>query len=447
MSVQVEQLEKNMAKLTVEVPAEELEKAIQSAYLKQKGKISLPGFRKGKVPRQMIEKMYGVGIFFEDAANELISQEYPKAVEESGLDIVSRPTVDVEQIEKGKPFIFTAEVAVKPEVTLGKYMGVQVTKIDTSVTEEEIDEEINKERENNARTITVEDRPVADGDTAVIDFEGFVEDKPFEGGKGENHSLVIGSHSFIDTFEEQLIGKNTGDELEVKVTFPEEYHAEELAGKPAVFKVKINEIKAKELPELDDDFAQDVSEFDTLTEYRESVKTKLTEGKEAAAKRDKEEEALGKIIDKSKMEIPEAMIETQVGSMVNEFANRMAQQGLSMEQYMQFTGMTPEKMQEQMKPEALKRIKTSLVLEQIAKEENIEVTDEEVEAEVARMAEMYGMEADKLKEYMGDAEKDSMKKDLAVQKAVDLIMENIKERAKPKSKKEKDEAAEQAEAE
>lgn len=447
MSVQVEQLEKNMAKLTVEVPAEELEKAIQSAYMKQKGKISLPGFRKGKVPRQMIEKMYGVGIFFEDAANELISQEYPKAVEESGLDIVSRPTVDVEQIEKGKPFIFTAEVAVKPEVTLGKYMGVQVTKIDTSVTEEEIDEEINKERENNARTITVEDRPVADGDTAVIDFEGFVEDKPFEGGKGENHSLVIGSHSFIDTFEEQLIGKNTGDELEVKVTFPEEYHAEELAGKPAVFKVKINEIKAKELPELDDDFAQDVSEFDTLTEYRESVKTKLTEGKEAAAKRDKEEEALGKIIDKSKMEIPEAMIETQVGSMVNEFANRMAQQGLSMEQYMQFTGMTPEKMQEQMKPEALKRIKTGLVLEQIAKEENIEVTDEEVEAEVTRMAEMYGMEADKLKEYMGDAEKDSMKKDLAVQKAVDLIMENIKERAKPKSKKEKDEAAEQAEAE
>lgn len=447
MSVQVEQLEKNMAKLTVEVPAEELEKAIQSAYLKQKGKISLPGFRKGKVPRQMIEKMYGVGIFFEDAANELISQEYPKAVEESGLDVVSRPTVDVEQIEKGKPFIFTAEVAVKPEVTLGKYMGVQVTKIDTSVTEEEIDEEINKERENNARTITVEDRPVADGDTAVIDFEGFVEDKPFEGGKGENHSLVIGSHSFIDTFEEQLIGKNTGDELEVKVTFPEEYHAEELAGKPAVFKVKINEIKAKELPELDDDFAQDVSEFDTLTEYRESVKTKLTEGKEAAAKRDKEEEALGKIIDKSKMEIPEAMIETQVGNMVNEFANRMAQQGLSMEQYMQFTGMTPEKMQEQMKPEALKRIKTGLVLEQIAKEENIEVTDEEVEAEVTRMAEMYGMEADKLKEYMGDAEKDSMKKDLAVQKAVDLIMENIKERAKPKSKKEKDEAAEQAEAE
>lgn len=447
MSVQVENLEKNMAKLTIEVPAEELEKAIQSAYMKQKGKISLPGFRKGKVPRHMIEKMYGVEIFFEDAANQLINQEYPKAVDESGLDIVSRPTIDVEQIEKGKPFIFTAEVAVKPEVTLGKYMGVQVTRIDTTVTDEEVEAEINKERENNARTITVEDRPVAEGDTAVIDYEGFVDGQPFEGGKGENHSLVIGSHSFIDNFEEQLIGKNTGDELEVNVTFPEEYHAKELAGKPAVFKVKINEIKAKELPELDDDFAQDVSEFDTLAEYRESVKIKLTERKENAAKRDKEEEAIAKIVDKSKMDIPEAMIETQIDNMIDNFASRMAQQGLTMEQYMQFTGMNVEKMREQMRPDALKRIQNSLVLEQIAKEENIEVTDEEVEAEIAKMAEMYGMEADKLKEYMGDAEKESMKKDLAVQKAVDLVVENVKERAKPKSKKEKDEAAEEAEAE
>lgn len=447
MSVQVENLEKNMAKLTIEVPAEELEKAIQSAYMKQKGKISLPGFRKGKVPRHMIEKMYGVEIFFEDAANQLINQEYPKAVNESGLDIVSRPTIDVEQIEKDKPFIFTAEVAVKPEVTLGKYMGVQVTRIDTTVTDEEVEAEINKERENNARTITVEDRPVAEGDTAVIDYEGFVDGQPFEGGKGENHSLVIGSHSFIDTFEEQLIGKNTGDELTVNVTFPEEYHAKELAGKPAVFKVKINEIKARELPELDDDFAQDVSEFDTLAEYRESVKIKLTERKENAAKRDKEEEAIAKIVDKSKMDIPEAMIETQIDNMVDNFASRMAQQGLTMEQYMQFTGMNVEKMREQMRPDALKRIQNSLVLEQIAKEENIEVTDEELEAEITKMAEMYGMEADKLKEYMGDAEKESMKKDLAVQKAASLVVENVKERAKPKSKKEKDEAAEEAEAE
>ncbi len=433
MSVQVENLEKNMTKLTVEVPAEELEKAIQAAYQKQKSQISLPGFRKGKVPRSMIEKLYGVEIFFEDAANALINQEYPKAAEESGLDIVSRPTVDVTQIEKGKPFIFTAEFAVKPEVTLGKYKGVQVTKIDTSVSAEEVEQELNRERENNARTITVEDRPVADGDTAVIDYEGFVDGKPFEGGKAENHSLVIGSHSFIDTFEEQLVGKNTGDELEVHVTFPEEYHAAELAGKPAVFQVKINEIKAKELPELDDEFAQDVSEFDTLEEYKDSLKKRLVDRKEASAKREKEEEAINKIIDKSKMEIPEAMLETQIDTMMNQFANQIAQQGLSLEQYMQFSGMTMANMQEQMKPDALKRIQTSLVLEQIAKEENIQISEEEVEAEFARMAEMYGMEAEQIKTIMG-GEVEGMKKDLAVQKAVDLIMENIKERAKPKAK-------------
>ncbi|MCI8894933.1 MAG: trigger factor [Lachnospiraceae bacterium] len=433
MSVQVENLEKNMAKLTVEVPAEELEKAIQAAYQKQKSQISLPGFRKGKVPRSMIEKLYGVEIFFEDAANALINQEYPKAAEESGLDIVSRPTVDVTQIEKGKPFIFTAEFAVKPEVTLGKYKGVQVTKIDTSVSAEEVEQELNRERENNARTITVEDRPVADGDTAVIDYEGFVDGKPFEGGKAENHSLVIGSHSFIDTFEEQLVGKNTGDELEVHVTFPEEYHAAELAGKPAVFQVKINEIKAKELPELDDEFAQDVSEFDTLEEYKDSLKKRLVDRKEASAKREKEEEAINKIIDKSKMEIPEAMLETQIDTMMNQFANQIAQQGLSLEQYMQFSGMTMANMQEQMKPDALKRIQTSLVLEQIAKEENIQISEEEVEAEFARMAEMYGMEAEQIKTIMG-GEVEGMKKDLAVQKAVDLIIENIKERAKPKAK-------------
>lgn len=442
MSVQVEKLEKNMAKLTVEVPAEELEKAIQSAYMKQKGKISLPGFRKGKVPRPMIEKMYGVGIFYEDAANELINQEYPKAAEESGVDIVSRPVIDVVTIEKGQPFVFTAEVAVRPEVTLGKYMGVSVTKIDTSVTEEEIQAEVEKERENNARSITVEDRPAAEGDTVVIDFEGFVDGKAFDGGKGENHSLVLGSHSFIDTFEEQLTGKNTGDETEVNVTFPEDYQAKELAGKPALFKVKINEIKCKELPELDDDFAQDVSEFDTLAEYKESVGKKIQERKEAAAKRDKEEEAINKIVDKSKMEIPEAMIDTQVESMLQEYANRMAQQGLSLQQYMQFSGMTVEKLREQMRPDAVKRIQTSLVLEQIAKEENIRISEEEVEAEYKKMSEMYGLDVEQVKEYMSGGE-ESMKKDLAVQKAVELIMENIKERAKPKSKKEKEaEAAE-----
>lgn len=435
MSVQVENLEKNMAKLTIEVPAEELEKALEAAYQKEKGKISVPGFRKGKVPRAMIEKMYGAGVFFEEAANTLMQENYPKAVDESGIDIVSRPTVEVTQIEKGKPFIFTAEVAVRPEVTLGKYMGVTVTKIDCSVSDDEVAEALEKERNNNSRTITVTDRAVANGDTAVIDFEGFVDGVAFEGGKGENYSLEIGSHSFIDTFEDQLVGKNTGDEVEVNVTFPEEYQAAELAGKPAVFKVKINEIKAKELPELDDEFAQDVSEFDTLAEYKEDLKKRLVEQKENDAKRTKEDEAIQKIIDKSKMDIPEAMIQTQCESMVNEFAQRIAQSGLSMEQYMQFSGVTVEGLMEQVRPEAETRIKSSLVLEQIAKEENIEVTDADIDAEVEKMAGMYGMEADKLKEYMGESEKASMKKDLAIQKAVELVMDNVKERAKAKSKK------------
>ena len=440
MSVQVENLEKNMAKLTIEVSEDKLEEALQKAYLKQKNKISLPGFRKGKVPRNMIEKMYGPEIFFEDAANMLIQENYGAAVDESGADIVSRPSIDVTQIEKGKPFIFTAEVAVRPEVKLGKYMGVTVTKIDTTVTDEEVDEAVEKERDNNARTITVEDRAIENGDTAVSDFEGFVDGVPFEGGKGENHSLEIGSHSFIDTFEDQLIGKNTGDEVEVNVTFPEEYHAADLAGKPAMFKVKIHEIKAKELPELDDEFAQDVSEFDTLAEYKENLKKNIAERKEAEARRTKEDEAIRKIVEKSSMEIPDAMIDTQVETMIEEFAQRIAQQGLSFEQYMQFSGMTMDKMKDQVRPEAVSRIESSLVLEQIAKDENIEVSDADVDAEIDKMASMYGMEADKIKEYMGDAEKESMKKDLAIQKAVDLIMDNIKERAKAKSKKEKDEA-------
>ena len=438
MSVQVENLEKNMAKLTIEVSAEDLEKALESAYQKQKKQISVPGFRKGKVPRAMIEKMYGVDVFYEDAANALMQQNYAAAVDESGIDIVSRPTVDVVQIEKGKPFIFTAEVAVKPEVTLGKYMGVTVTKIDTSVSDEEVDEALEKERNNNARTINVTDRPVAQGDTAVIDFEGFVDGVAFEGGKGENHPLEIGSHSFIDTFEDQLVGKNAGDEVEVNVTFPEKYQAADLAGKPAMFKVKIHEVKCKELPELNDEFAQDVSEFDTLEEYKADVKKHLEVEKENEAKKTKEDEAIQKIIDKSTMEIPEAMIETQCENMVNEFAQRLAQSGLSMEQYMQFSGLTLDKLKEQVRPEAETRIKSSLVLEQIAKDEKIEITDEELDAEIEKMAAQYGMEADKLKEYIGDNEKESMKRDLAVTKAVDLIMENVKERAKAKSKKEKE---------
>lgn len=434
MNVQVEDLGKNMVKLTVEVPVETVDAAIKSAYNKQKNKIAIPGFRKGKVPQAMIEKMYGPDVFYEDAANIMLQTQYPAAVDESGVDIVSRPTIDVTQIEKGKPFIFTAEVAKRPEVTLGKYNGVTVTKIDTSVTEEEVDAEIEQQRNINARTVTITDRPVQEGDTAVIDFEGFVDGVAFEGGKGENHSLEIGSHSFIDTFEDQLVGKNSGEEVEVNVTFPEQYQAAELAGKPATFKVKINEIRAKELPELNDEFVQDVSEFDTMAEYREDTKKKLEERKENAAKGTKEDEAIQKIIDKSKMDIPEAMIDMQAENMIEEFAQRISAQGMSFDQYMQFSGMTIDKMKEQVRPEALQRIQSSLVLEQIAKEENLEATDEDVDAEVTKMAEMYGMKAEDLKSYMGESEKESMKRDLAVKKAVEFIMANVKERAKAKSK-------------
>lgn len=434
MSVQVEALEKNMAKLTVEVPADRLEKALDTAYNKQKKSISIPGFRKGKVPRAMVEKMYGVEIFYEDAANILLQETYPEAYDESGLDIVSQPSIDVVQLEKGKPFIYTAEVAVKPEVTLGKYKGITVTKIDTTVTDEEVDAEIETQRNNNARTVSVE-RPIENGDTAVIDFEGFVDGVAFEGGKGENYDLEIGSHSFIDTFEDQLVGKSAGDDVDVNVTFPEQYQAEDLAGKPALFKVKIHEVKAKELPELDDEFAQDVSECDTLADYKEEVKKKLADRKEADARRTKEDEAVDKIIDDAKMDIPEAMIDNQVNSMINDFANNMMQQGLSLEQYMQFTGMTMDKFKEQVRPDAVKRIQTSLVLEQIAKEENIEVSDEDVDAEIEKMAASYGMEADKLKEYIQDAEKETMKNDIAIQKAITLVMDNAKERAKRTTKK------------
>ena len=442
MSLQVEKMEKNMAKLTIEVAAEDLEKAMQNAYQKAKGRITLPGFRKGKVPRQMIEKMYGAEIFYDEAANKMISEAYGKAYDECELDIVSQPSIDIVQLEKGKDFIFTAEVATKPEVKLGEYKGLKVDKYSTRVTQKEVDEEIEKERERNARTVEVTDRAVEDKDIVTLDFEGFVDGVAFEGGKGENHSLEIGSHTFIDTFEDQLVGKNVGDEVDVNVTFPEQYQAADLAGKPATFKVKINEIKAKELPELDDEFAKDVSEFDTLAEYKESLKKDLEKKKQDEAKRTKEDEAIQKIIDKSKMEIPEAMIDTQCETMIEEFAQRIAQSGLSMDQYLQFSGLTVDGLKEQVRPEALTRIQSSLVLEQIAKEENIEVSDADVDAEIEKMAKNYGMEADKLKEYMGEGEKESMKRELAITKAVELIMDNIKERAKAKTKKEKEAEAE-----
>lgn len=434
MNVQVEDLGKNMVKLTVEVDADTVDAAIKSAYNKQKNKIAIPGFRKGKVPQVMIEKMYGPDVFYEDAVNIMLDTQYAAVVDQSGVDIVSRPTIEVTQIEKGQPFIFTAEVAKRPEVTLGKYNGVTVTKIDTSVKDEEIDAEIEQQRENNARTVTVTDRAVQEGDTAVIDYEGFVDGVAFEGGKGENHALEIGSHTFIDTFEEQLVGKNTGDEVEVHVTFPEQYQAAELAGKPATFQVKIHEIRAKELPELNDEFVQDVSEFDTMAEYREDTKKKLQERKENAAKGTKEDEAIQKIIDKSKMEIPDAMIDMQAENIIDEFAQRIAMQGMSFEQYMQYTGMTIDKLEEQVRPEALQRIQSSLVLEQIAQEENLVASDEELEAEIEKMASMYGMNAENLKSRMEESDRETLKRDIAVKKAVEFIMANVKERAKAKPK-------------
>ena len=428
MSVQVEKLEKSMAKLTIEVSAEELEKALQKAFLKNKDKISIPGFRKGKVPRQMVEKMYGPEIFYEDAANELIPEAYEQAVEECGEDIVSSPTIDVTQIKKGEPFIFTAEVALKPPVKLGKYKGVKVEKADTEVTDEEVDAQINKERENNARNIDVTDRAVKDGDMTVLDFEGFVDGTAFEGGKGENYPLTIGSGAFIPGFEEQLIGAEIGKEVEVNVTFPEDYQAEELKGKAAVFKCTIKEIKEKELPELDDEFASEVSEFDTLEEYKADVKAKLTEEKVKEAKNAKETAVIEAIVNDSEMEIPEAMLTTQQRQMVDEFAQRIQMQGLSLDQYFQFTGSSYDKMIEQVKPQAEKRIKSRLVLEEIVKAENIEASEEDFEEEIKVMAEAYQMEADKVKEMLPEKSVSQIKADIAVRKAAEFAVENAKEK-------------------
>ena len=427
MSVQVEKLEHNMAKLTIEVPETELEAAIEKAYQKQKKSISLPGFRKGKAPRVMIEKMYGKGVFLEDAANSLIPVQYSMAAGESGLEIVSQPTIDVTQLEPGKPFIFTAEVAVKPEVTLGEYKGVEVEKQNTEVLDEEVDAEIFKERESNSRMIDVEDRAVENGDTVNLDFEGFVDGEAFEGGKGEGYPLVIGSNTFIPGFEEQLIGANIDEEKEVNVTFPEDYQAEELKGKAAVFKCKVNRIQKKELPEVDDEFAKDVSEFDTLEEYKADIRKKLAEEKEKDAQRAKEDAVINKIIETSEMDIPDAMVDAQIDQMADDFGRRMQSQGLSLEQYFQFTGLTMEKLRDELKPQALKRIQTRLVLEKIAEVEDIQPTDEQVDEEIAKMAEMYKMEADKLKEMIGEYEMAQMKKDMAVQQAVTLVADAAKE--------------------
>ena len=429
MSFKVEQLEeKNMVKLVIEATAEEFEAGLNTAYNKSKSKINVPGFRKGKAPRKIIEQLYGQEVFFEDAANAIIPDAYAKACIESELDIVSQPKISVTQLEKGKPFVFEAEVAVRPEVELGNYKGVEVSKIDTEATDADVEEEIKKVAEQNSRTITVEDRAVKDGDMTVIDFEGFIDGEAFEGGKGENYPLTIGSHSFIDNFEDQIIGMNIGDEKEINVTFPEDYHAEELKGKPATFKVSVKEIKEKQLPDIDDDFAQDVSDFDTLDEYKADLKKKIAERKEAEAKKQKETEAIEKIVADSKMDIPQAMIDTQVTRMAEDFAQRLQQQGLSLEMYFKYTGLTAEKILDDMKPEAVKRIQNSLVLEAVAKAENIQVSDDEFNAELSKMAKMYKMEVDKIKEFMGESEEKQMRDDIAIQKAVDLIVSSAVEK-------------------
>lgn len=426
MSLQVEKLEKNMAKLTVEVPAEQFEAALKTSYNKNKNRFNVPGFRKGKVPQAMIEKMYGPGVLYEDAAEEAIDATYADAMKESGLTIVSRPEISIDQIEKGKPFIYTAMVALKPEVTLGEYKGIEVEKAKPEVTDEDVEAELKKVQEQNSRLVTVEDRAVADGDQTVIDFEGFVDGETFEGGKAEDYPLTIGSHSFMDTFEEQLIGKNIGDDVEVNVTFPKEYHAENLAGKPATFKVKIKEIKVKELPELNDEFAGEVSEFETLDEYKADIKAKLAETKQQQATAENENNVVQKVVDNAQMDIPEPMIDEQVRGMIDDYARRMQSQGISLEQYMQFTGMTIDQLKDQMRPQAERRIRTRLVLEAVAAKENIEASEELVEAELKKMSETYKMEVEQIKTIMGESGIREMKQDMAVQEAVDFLVAEAK---------------------
>lgn len=427
MSLSVEKLDGSMAKLTIEVPAEEFDKAVTEAYNKQKNKFTVPGFRKGKVPQAYIEKMYGAAVFYEDAANKLINEYYPKELETCEEEIVSNPEIDVEQIEKGKSFVFTALVAVKPEIKLGEYKGVEIEKIDSEVTDDEVMAEILKTQKENSRSIPVEDRPAQMDDEVTINFEGYIDDVAFEGGKGDNYKLTLGSHSFIDTFEDQIAGKSIGDKFDVNVTFPEEYHAADLAGKPAVFKVELLSINAIELPELDDEFAGEVSEFDTYDEYKEDVKKVLQVKKEKEVTRQKQSKVVEKIAEASEVELPEPMITYNQEKIFDEFAQNMMYQGLQMEQYLKLMNTTKEEMIERVKPDAIARIKTGLVLEAVVAAEGITANDEEVDEEIQNMASNYQMEPEKLKELIGDREMDSIKKDIAARKALDFLVENCKE--------------------
>lgn len=435
MSLQVEKLEHNMAKLTIEVEASELDKAIEKAYQKNKSRFNIPGFRKGKAPLNLIAKMYGVEVFFEEAANTLINDAYDKVLDECEEEIVSSPKIEVTQIEVGKPFIFTAEVALKPEVKLGKYKGVKVDKIDTAVTDEEVAAAIERERENSARSVSVTDRAVKSGDETILDFEGFVDGVAFEGGKGENYPLTIGSGAFIPGFEDALIGAELNTEVDVNVTFPEDYQASELAGKPAVFKCTVKEIKEKILPELDDEFAADVSTFDTLEEYKADVRKGLEDKKASDAKRAMIDAVLDAVVEDAEMDIPEAMIATTQRQMLDEYAQNMQAQGLSLEQYMQFTGLDAETLMEQIKPHAKNRIEGRLVLEAVAKAESLTASEEDFEEEVKTMAEAYGLEPEKVKEMLGENGKKAVMEDLVIKKAQQFVVDNAKE-TKPKAKKE-----------
>ena len=426
MSLQVEKLEKNMAKLTIEVPAEEFDAAIKNAYNKNKNKFSIPGFRKGKAPLAMLEKMYGAGIFYEDAANEVIDASYPKAAEESKEEIVSTPEIKVTQIEKGKAFIYEATVALKPEVTLGEYKGVEVKKAEAVVTDEDVENELTAARKKNGRLIDVEDGAIEDGDNTIIDFTGYIDDKTFDGGAGTDYPLVIGSHSFIEGFEDQLIGKKKGETCDVNVTVPAEYHADELAGKPAKFVVTIKEVKRNELPELNDEFASEVSDFDTLDEYKADIRKKLQEKKEQDAKVENENNVIEKVVENAQMELPQPMVDTQAREMVENYARRLQSQGLNINDYMKYIGMTPEKLMEQMRPEAEKRIKTRLVLEKVVEVENVEVSDEKLDEQINEIAASYKLEGAKLKEMMGEREKEQIREDLKVQAAIDLLVEQAK---------------------
>ena len=437
MNVQTETLEDKKAKLTIELPAEDFRKALNKVYNRQKNRINVPGFRKGKAPRKIIEKMYGKGIFYEDAANQLISDEYPKAYDECELDIVSRPDIEVIQSEEGEPFIFTAIVALRPDVKLSDYKGVEVTRIDTEASEEEIDEEIESQRKTNSRSITVEEAAIS-GDTVVIDYEGFMDGKAFDGGKGERYPLELGSNSFIPGFEDQLIGSEAGDEVQVDVTFPQEYHAPDLAGKDAVFIVKVHEVRRNEIPELDEEYIEDIG-FDSIEEYREDIRSTIEKRKQDDARRRQEDEAIAWIAEQSEIDVPVEMIETQVNSSLNEYANNIMQSGISFSQYLEMTGMTVDRMRDQLRPETENRVRASLVLEEIAKNENFEASDEDVDAKLEEMAKNYNMKLEDIKKDMPDSEIKSLKSQITMEKAINLIMDNVVEVEKSEESEEEKE--------